>query len=244
VKIATRAALKDRTVHADEGETFAGWEWLISLVHDTKASAFDYLQGETVLVVDEPAALETYLGNSYETLTARYDEMENADEIALRPDELYLTAEELRAGLERVPRVELRTLGRAAAMTDEQFAGEAEESSVRIGRATRATHAPMFLFPAVESAPEVAWSARAARRYHGRIAELAADVRRTLATEGARVLFAMPSAGVAERVAEMLAEYNVTRVWRSRARAERWVKGRRWSQLGVCRAGSSCRAQG
>ena len=202
-------ALKDRTVHADEGETFAGWEWLISLVHDTKASAFDYLQAETVLVVDEPAALETYLGNSYETLTARYNEMENADEIALRPDELYLTPEELRAGLERVPRVELRTLGRAAAMTDEQFAGEAEESGVRIGRAARATHAPMFLFPAVESAPEVAWNARAARRYHGRIAELAADVRRTLATEGARVLFAMPSVGVAERVAEMLAEYNV-----------------------------------
>ena len=202
-------ALKDRTVHADEGETFAGWEWLISLVHDTKASAFDYLQQETVLVVDEPAALETYLGNSYETLTARYDEMENADEIALRPDELYLTAEELRAGLERVPRVELRTLGRAAAITDERFAGEGEESGVRIGRAARATHAPMFLFPAVESAPEIEWSARAARRYHGRIAELAADVRRTLATEGARVLFAMPSAGVAERVAEMLAEYNV-----------------------------------
>ncbi|MGI9108143.1 MAG: transcription-repair coupling factor [Pyrinomonadaceae bacterium] len=207
-------ALKDRTVHADEGETFAGWEWLIPLVHDTKASAFDYLQQETVLVVDEPAALETFLGNTYETLSARYLEMESADEIALRPDELYLTAEELRAGLERVPRVELRTLGRAAAMTDEQFAGEAEDAAagVQVGRA-RARRAPMFLFPAVESAPEIEWSARAARRYHGRIAELAADVRRTLlSAEGAQqqqVLFAMPSAGVAERVAEMLAEYNV-----------------------------------
>ncbi|HLL71895.1 MAG TPA: transcription-repair coupling factor [Pyrinomonadaceae bacterium] len=206
-------ALRDRTVHAEEGETFAGWEWLVSLVHSTPASAFDYLQGDgTLLVADEPAALETFLGNTYETLSAHYTEMESADEVALRPEELYLTAEELRAGVERVPRVELRTLGRAAATTDERFTGEAEAAALTIGRArARSTHAPMFLFPAVESAPEIEWNARAARRYHGRIAELAADVRRTQTQEGeaARVLFAMPSAGLAERVAEMLTEYNV-----------------------------------
>ncbi len=203
-------ALADRTVHADEGETFAGWEWLVSLVHSTPASAFDYLQRETVLVADEPAALETFLGNTYETLGARYADAESADEIALRPEELYLTAEELRRGIEGVPRVELRTLGRAAAATDEQFAGAAEAAAtVSIGRA-RATAPPLFLFPAVARAPEIEWNARAARRYHGRIAELAADVRRTLATQAdARVLFAMPSAGRAERVGEMLAEYNV-----------------------------------
>jgi transcription-repair coupling factor (superfamily II helicase) len=203
-------ALADRTVHADEGETFAGWEWLVSLVHSTPASAFDYLQRETVLVADEPAALETFLGNTYETLGARYADAESADEIALRPEELYLTAEELRRGIEGVPRVELRTLGRAAAATDEQFAGAAEAATtVSIGRA-RATAAPLFLFPAVGRAPEIEWNARAARRYHGRIAELAADVRRTLVTQAdARILFAMPSAGLAERVGEMLAEYNV-----------------------------------
>jgi transcription-repair coupling factor (superfamily II helicase) len=204
-------ALSDRTVYAEEGETFAGWEWLVPLVHSTPASAFDYLQRETVFVVDEPAALETFLGNTYETLSARYAEMEAADEIGLRPDELYLTAEELRAAVGSVPRVELRTLGRAAAATDERFAGEAEAAaSVTIGRA-RSTAAPLFLFPAVERAPEIEWSTRASRRYHGRIAELAADVRRTLETQAdARVVFAMPSAGIAERIGEMLAEYNVS----------------------------------
>ena len=203
-------SLRDRTVHADEGETFAGWEWLVSLVHSTPASAFDYLRRETVFVADEPAALETFLGNTYETLRARYDDAEHADEIALSPEELYLTAEELRAAVGGVPRVELRTLGRAAAATDERFAGEAEAATaVTIGRA-RSTAAPMFLFPAVERAPEIEWNSRAARRYHGRIAELAADVRRALATQAdARVVFAMPSAGIAERVGEMLAEYNV-----------------------------------
>jgi transcription-repair coupling factor (superfamily II helicase) len=203
-------ALRDRTVYADEGETFAGWEWVVPLVHSTPASAFDYLQRDTLFVADEPAALETFLGNSYETLSARYSETDAADEIALRPEELYLTAEELRAAVGGVPRVELRTLGRAAAATDERFAGEAEAATaVTIGRA-RSTPAPLFLFPAVERAPEIEWNTRAARRYHGRIAELAADVRRVLETQpGARVLFAMPSAGVAERVGEMLAEYNV-----------------------------------
>jgi transcription-repair coupling factor (superfamily II helicase) len=201
-------ALRDRTVYADEGETFAGWEWLVPLVHPTRASAFDYLQSETIFVADEPAALETFLGNTYETLSARYAETDGADEVALRPEELYLTAEELRAGVGGVPRVELRTLGRAAAATDERFTGEAEAASVTIGR-KRATHAPLFLFPAVERAPEIEWNARAARLYHGRIADLAADVRRAQASGGARVLFAMPSAGLAERVGEMLAEYNV-----------------------------------
>ncbi|HEY1402535.1 MAG TPA: CarD family transcriptional regulator, partial [Pyrinomonadaceae bacterium] len=202
-------SLLDRTVHADEGETFAGWEWLVSLVHSTPASAFDYLRRETVFVADEPAALETFLGNTYETLSARYTETENADEIALRPQELYLTAEELRAGVAGVPRVELRTLGRAAATTDEQFAGAAEAAAtVTIGRA-RVTAPPLFLFPAVERAPEIEWHTRAARRYHGRIAELAADVRRAQTLGETRVVFAMPSAGIAERVGEMLAEYNV-----------------------------------
>ncbi|MDQ1589985.1 MAG: hypothetical protein QOG71_612 [Pyrinomonadaceae bacterium] len=202
-------ALRDRTVHADEGETFAGWEWLVSLVHSTPASAFDYLRQETVFVADEPAALETFLGNTYETLSARYSDAESADEVALRPEELYLTAEELRAAVGDVARVELRTLGRAAAATDERFAGEAEAAAaVTIGRA-RATAPPLFLFPAVERAPEIEWNTRASRRYHGRIAELAADVRRAQVQGDSRVLFAMPSAGVAERVGEMLAEYNV-----------------------------------
>src|SRR5204863_7746327 len=110
-------ALKDRTVFADEGETFAGWEWLIQLVHPTPASAFDYLR-DTVLVLDEPAALESFLGNTYETLAARHAELEAADEISLRSEELYLTGAELRARVDELPRVELRALGRTAAVVD------------------------------------------------------------------------------------------------------------------------------
>ena len=200
-------ALKDRTVYADEGETFAGWEWLIPLARDTRASAFDYLR-DAVLVVDEPAAVEGYLGQTYETLAARYAENEQADEIGLRPDELYLTTEELRARVGERRRVEFRALGRAAGQTDERFLTEAEQPAVQIGRA-RPAAPPMFLFPAVERAPEVEWTARAPRRYHGRIPDLAADVIRARGEENVVTLFAMPSTGVAERVGEMLSEYNV-----------------------------------
>jgi transcription-repair coupling factor (superfamily II helicase) len=200
-------SLRDRTVYADEGETFAGWEWLISIVRDRRASVFEYLN-DAVLVVDEPASVETYLGSVYETLSARYAETENADELGVRPDELYLTAEELRAALSRAKRLELRTLGRAAAVVDERLAFDIEQPEIQIGRA-RGAGSPLFLFPAVEVMEEVEWRAQSVRRYHGRLPELASDVKRVVDERGAGVLFVMHSLGVAERVAEMLAEYKV-----------------------------------
>src|SRR5438270_894057 len=112
-------ALKDRTVYADEGETFPGWEWLIPLVVKTDASAFDYLT-DAVLAVDEPAGIEQHLAQSFETVAARFAENESAGEIGLKPEELYLTVEELRGRIDNAPRLELRALGRAAAVTDER----------------------------------------------------------------------------------------------------------------------------
>lgn len=201
-------ALKDRTVFADEGETFSGWEWLISLVVKMDASAFDYL-GDAVLVVDEPAGVEQYLADGFETIAARFAENESAGEIGLRPEELYLSVEELRARIERASRVEFRALGRTAALVDERFAGESEQPVAQISRARKVAQ-PLFLFPAVERAPEVEWRSLPAKRYHGRIPDLAADVRHARDERSTLTLFAMPSAGVAERVGDMLADYNVS----------------------------------
>ena len=53
-------SLRDRTVYADEGESFPGWEWLISLGRENQATTFDYLK-DAVLVIDEPVAVENYL---------------------------------------------------------------------------------------------------------------------------------------------------------------------------------------
>ncbi|MGB7923399.1 MAG: transcription-repair coupling factor [Pyrinomonadaceae bacterium] len=205
-------ALRDRTVYADEGETFSGWEWLMPLVRERQASAFDYLR-DAVLVVDEPSSIESYLGSVYETLAARYEETDAADELGLPPEVYYLTAEELRAGLEATERLELRTLGRAAAATDQAIALDAEQPEIAFGRA-RKINAPLFLFPAVDaSAPEVEWRAQSVRRYHGRIGELANDLLRASKESNVATLFVMPSLGVAERVSEILSDYGVqTRV--------------------------------
>ncbi len=200
-------ALRDRTVFADEGETFPGWEWLMPLVRGRNASAFDYLR-DAVLVIDEPSAVETYLEGTYGRLAAHYSEIEAADELGLRPGELYLTAEELRGGLAEMQRVELRTLGRAAAVIDQNIALDAEQPDVQIGK-SRGHGERLFLFPAVETAPEVEWMAQSARRYHGRLSDLANDVRRARDERHAATLFVMPSLGIAERVAEILANYGV-----------------------------------
>ncbi|HEX8707743.1 MAG TPA: CarD family transcriptional regulator, partial [Pyrinomonadaceae bacterium] len=201
-------ALRDRLEFAGEGETFPGWEWLISLVQERKASAFDYLR-DAVLVVDEPVGIETYLAHVYETLGARYLETESADDLGLRPEELYLTPEELRERLGGMRRLELRTLGRAAALVDEGLALDAEQPDINIGRARTTAGQPLFLFPAVEAAAETEWRSQSVRRYHGRLPELASDVRRARDERSAATLFVMHSLGLAERLGEILSDYDV-----------------------------------
>jgi transcription-repair coupling factor (superfamily II helicase) len=199
-------SLRDRTAFADEGEAFSGWEWLIPISMNCNASVFDHL-GDAVLVIDEPASIESYLSEFYERLSERYREIDQADDIALAPEELFLTAEELRQFIPARQRIELRTLGRVAAQTDLNLALEAEAPKVQLGR-ERATRQPVFLFPAVESALELEWQSQSTLRYHGRIADLVAEVIRAM-EEAKTTLFVMPSLGVAERIVEILNEYKV-----------------------------------
>ncbi|HLN97080.1 MAG TPA: transcription-repair coupling factor [Pyrinomonadaceae bacterium] len=199
-------ALLDRTVFADEGESFAGWEWLLPILRQSSGSIFDFLH-DAVLVIDEPSSVETYLAEVYETLAERYAETDAVDDIAVRPEELYLSVEELREKLESKQRIELRVLGRAAAALDQSVALDAEAPRVQLGRA-RAVRAPLFLFPVAGAVPEVEWKTQTARKYHGRLASLAADLI-AARDQGLTTLFALPSLGVAERVTEILAEYEI-----------------------------------
>jgi len=199
-------SLRDRTAFADEGEAFSGWEWLIPITTNCTSSVFDHL-GDAVLIVDEPAGIESYLGEFYERLSERYREIDEADDIALAPEELFLSAAELRHFIPIHQRLELRTLGRAAAETDLNLALEAEAPRVQLGR-NRGTRQPVFLFPAVETAFEVEWQSQSTLRYHGRIADLASEVTHST-EEGKTILFVMPSLGNAERIVEILNEYKV-----------------------------------
>ncbi|HKO35413.1 MAG TPA: transcription-repair coupling factor [Pyrinomonadaceae bacterium] len=252
-------SLRDRTVYADEGESFPGWEWLISLGRENHATTFDYLK-EAVLVIDEPVAVENFLSSAFQTLEQRQAETDAADDLGLRPEELYLTAEELRSRIDSKQRVELRALGRTVSATDQELALEAEEPKISVGK-ERGRKRPLFLFPAL-SPPgerggvgggvanggnlspnpsplaergtesdrlesrlvptggtsaaskrgedtEIEWRAQSVMRYHGRLPDLARDVIARHANSKATTLFVMPSRGVAERVTEILREYEV-----------------------------------
>ena len=199
-------ALRDRTSFADEGEGFNGWEWLMPLVLNSDATVFDYLK-DTVFVIDEPSAVETYLSDVYQGLQERFEETDAADDIALRPEELYLNVTKARELISSRQRIELRTLGRAAAETDQALALDTEQPKVQFGR-NRQSRTPLFLFPLEEAAREIEWKAQSVMRYHGRLADLASDVSRAR-EHGTQTMFVMPSLGIAERVVEILQEYDV-----------------------------------
>src|SRR5947207_6142209 len=217
-------SLRDRTVFADEGEDFPGWQWLMTITKERSASIFDYLK-DAVLVIDEPVAVESFLTSAFQTLEERYAETDAADDLGLAPHELYLAAPELRARIEALQRVELRALGRTAAKMDQEIALDAEQPTISLGK-VRAQRRPLFLFPHEDSGSpplndrglaagyrppfsEIEWRAQSVMRYHGRLPDLAHEVIERRANSQAMTLFAMLSSGVAERVTEILREYDV-----------------------------------
>src|SRR5262249_25872858 len=143
---------------------------------------------------------------------------------------LYLTAEELRAQIDALQRVELRALGRTTGKLDQELALDAEQPKISVGK-QRAPKKPLFLFPHQdgssllesglvptgrtsaaskrEESVEIDWRAQSVMRYHGRLPDLARDVIDRHANSASFTLFVMPSRGVAERVTEILREYEV-----------------------------------
>src|SRR6185503_11015235 len=130
-----------------------------------------------------------------------------ADDLGLSPQELYLTPEELRNEIDALQRVELRALGRTTAQIDQELVLDAEAPKISVGK-ERKQRKPLFLFAHAHKSPsapeEVEWTAQSVMRYHGRLPELATDVIDRHREKGVTTLFVMPSAGVAERIAEIL----------------------------------------
>ncbi len=195
---ASARAVKDRTVFADEGESFHGWEWLFPVLRERRASVFDYFdfRENSVLAIDEPVLAEDCLANLYKHLDARYAETLSAGEIGLPPAELFLTVDELRKNLERRKRLELRALGSSAAKTDEEFSLEASDLSNKL-----------FLFPAAESgekSAEIEMQSRSAKKYYGKLAEFAEELKKEN-----KPIVVLQTTGLAERLSDILRDYNV-----------------------------------
>ncbi len=152
-----------------------------------------------MLVVDEPVAVENFLAGAFQTLEDRYAETDAADDLGLRPDELY-------SDRRRIART--RSM-RGSAWRCERWVA-LQRSSIRRSRSTlnsqrfpsaknARTKQPLFLFPHVDAAghgcvpAEVEWKAQSVMRYHGRLPDLARDVMQPARESQATTLFVMPS---------------------------------------------------
>jgi transcription-repair coupling factor (superfamily II helicase) len=207
-------ALLDRTQFADEGEDFPGWEFLFPLASQRDSSVFDFL-APGVFVVDEPGSVEQSLEIFYDNLQRHFEEIIDAGEIALEPDELFLSGEDLREKLNEQKRIELRALGKTAAQTDEEFA-LSEPPALAGGLNSKNRKAkiyayadgtdkkPLFLFPTAEKSADFEIISRSTRKFHGDVKEFAETIR-----SSEQSLIVLQTQGLAERLAEILRDYDV-----------------------------------
>jgi transcription-repair coupling factor (superfamily II helicase) len=191
-------SLRDRTDFADEGETFSGWEFLLPLAKPLQGTVFDYLN-DAVFVIDEPTIVENTLASLYDNLKRRYGSLAESGEIGLPPTDLFLEPEILRQQFDRGQRVEMRTLGKTAAVTDEEFA-LSDNPEIR---STLPVHKvdPIFLFSTAERSTDISIQSRSTRNFHGDFASFAEQTK----SENARIV--VQTLGIAERLEEIIREY-------------------------------------
>ncbi len=208
--------LKDRTDFSSEGESFSGWEFLISLVHKNNSTIFEYL-GDAIFIVDEPAVVAQTLKTFYERTDDHYQEIIEHGEIGLAPDELFFTPVEIREKLDEFPRLELRSLGKLAASTDEEFSlGENLfesgisniKSQLENGKQKTKDQPPLFLFSTAEKSTDFEIQSRSPRKYQGNVNKFAEDFKRKDSTTRDS-LYVFQSHGLAERFSDILRDYDV-----------------------------------
>jgi transcription-repair coupling factor (superfamily II helicase) len=206
-------AVKDRNDFAAEGESFSGWEFLIPLVKAREASVFEYLK-DAIFVIDEPPIVEQGLGAFYENLENRYKEIISAGEIGLAPDELFLNGKELREKLEKRQRLELRVLGKSAAQTGEnlEFENDVPTSQISNLKSQISNSAkPLFLFPTAEINGEIDIQSRSTRKFHGNLRDFANNLNSHAESQpNDKTMFVLQSHGLAERLTEILRDYDVS----------------------------------
>jgi len=166
------------------GETFPGWEFLVPLVTPLTGTLFE-LPARPLVVMEEPHEALAELDHLHQRLAA---EAEQAGRYArIRPEQLYLTREEIESQLAATQRIFLEELALQDPTAD-----------------SRQPPASSLQPPACH---EVA--TQPSTRFHGNIQQCADEVRR-LVGQGCRVVFFASTTGDVERLADIFSEYGVT----------------------------------
>ena len=192
-----------QVVQAGRGEHFQGFEFLHGLTLPLQVPFLDHA-ADFVVVRDEPDELEQGLDHWWEDLAADREALSRRGWPSLDPEELFLSRTEAGERLEGRPVIDLKQLGFAPGQKSDPSspslpsAGEAPARPVDLG--SQAAAAPPATHLDCQTAP--------VRKYHGDVASLARDLRQWLEA-GARLLFAQSSLGRAERLGDMLREYDL-----------------------------------
>ncbi len=102
--------IEEELALARQGEMFPAFEFLLPAIDPLEKSLFDYLSGYR-LVALEREALENTLAKLHSELYERYVDRIEAHKPVLAPDQIYITADELRSSIDRFPRLEIEELG-------------------------------------------------------------------------------------------------------------------------------------
>jgi transcription-repair coupling factor (superfamily II helicase) len=168
-----RKDLSEKRVFAEAGEFFPGITFLLPLAFPLESTIFDYAEG-AVVVLDEAEVLDENHRKFLEALQQRYEQTVAAGGLALPPDSLFWSPEDLARPKVKNSRLHLEELG-----------------AVEFPNAVP--------FP-VRSNPSARW--------HGRIKDLAEEVRRNFAN-GTQVVLLGSTLGMAERLRDFLHEYDI-----------------------------------
>ncbi|HMF91485.1 MAG TPA: transcription-repair coupling factor [Candidatus Angelobacter sp.] len=162
---------------------FPGWEYYANA--GAESTLFDLLPN-AVVFSDEPAAIEAEQERWWERVGQRH-EMSGVGRLAT-PEDIFLTPERWNEIVAKLPGGSLEQLGLLRIAQAENALGLAE--------------------PQVPDAPLIEFSSQTTVRFHGSVPGMVEEVRK-LTAAGQRVVFAAPSTGEMERLADIFTEYQV-----------------------------------
>jgi transcription-repair coupling factor (superfamily II helicase) len=102
--------LNEKLVFADNGELFPGAPYLMPIVQSLDSTLLDYA-ASPVLIFDEPEVLLENHQKFFAALEQRFQQAQDGGAVALPPNEIFISSDDLRVLAERTRRLHLEELG-------------------------------------------------------------------------------------------------------------------------------------
>jgi transcription-repair coupling factor (superfamily II helicase) len=142
--------LNEKLVFADNGELFAGASYVMPIVRPLEATLFDYAES-AVLILDEPEVSDEAYKKFFAALEQRYEQTSNAGGVALSPNAIFVTPDELCSLSAANRRLYLEELGSTGTSVfvkgqpSEKFHGRVKEMAESVGESYKAGHEVVLL---------------------------------------------------------------------------------------------------